>query len=302
MKVKIIICMKDEKYLNSLKKFICSKVPECECLAVLEIKELTKVDLSTYTLMIVSSLLNEGVWLKALPVIRKVQNFILLGVADGPEISDAIAMKYGASAFFKLPLNSEALLSAVNDVIERASRKAKVPDIITKDFLESIDELFNSMDNMNYYQFFGIEKGCSVAEMKKKYISIARKYHPDKYRNVASNIKTMVYEITKRVNEAYSVLSHPNRRVIYDKMLTENPDLKRFDFKNRVAYNENPEDAVQNDQARRFAVLAKKAIDSGDHKSAITQLKMAMSMEKNNSYLEKLMKEANEAIEKKQQQ
>jgi hypothetical protein len=299
MKVKIIVCMKDEKYLRSLEKFIVSKVSDCECLAVSEMKELSKVDMSSYTLMIVSSLIAEGVWLKALPVIRKVQNFILLAVADGPELTDAIALKYGAAAFFKLPLNSEALLSAINDVIERAKRKVKVPDVITKDFVESINDFFSNMDNMNYYQFFGVEKSCSVAEMKKKYISIARKYHPDKFRNVPSEIKTMVYEITKRANEAYSVLSHPNRKVIYDKMLTENPEIKRFDFRNKVAYNENPEDAVVNPQARRFAVLAKKAMDDGDFKSAVTQLKMAMSMEKNNSYLTKLMEQATKEVSPK---
>ncbi|HSW61405.1 MAG TPA: DnaJ domain-containing protein [bacterium] len=296
MKAKIIICMKDEKYLRSLEKFIASKVSDCECLGVLEIKELSNVDISSYTLMIVSSLLSEGVWLKALPVIRKVQNFILLGVNEGPEITDAIALKYGAAAFFKLPLNSDSLLNAITDIIERAERKVKVPDIITNDFSDSINDLFKNMDNMNYYQFFGIERACSIQDMKKKYISIARKFHPDKFRNVPAETKSMVYEITKRANEAYSVLSHPNRKVIYDKMLTENPDIKRFDFRNKVAYKENPEDAVQNDQARRFAVLAKKAMDGGDFRSAITQLKMALSMEKNNSYLIKLMEEATQKV------
>lgn len=296
MKTKIIVCMKDEKYLRSLEKFIASKVDDCEVLAVEQIRDLAKVDLSSYTLIIISSLITEGVWLKALPVIRRVQNFILLGVADGPEITDAIAIKYGASAFFKLPLNSESLLNAINDVIERAQKKAKVPDIITRDFVETITDFFNSIDNLNYYQLFGVEKSCPVAEMKKKYISIARKYHPDKFRNVPSEIKTMVYEITKRANEAYSVLSHPNRKVIYDKMTTENPEIKRFDFRNKVAYDENPEDAVQNPQARRFAVLAKTAMDGGDFKSAVTQLKMAMSMEKNNSYLVKLMDQATKKI------
>ncbi|MGI6393778.1 MAG: J domain-containing protein [bacterium] len=301
MKTKIVICMKDERYLRTLENFIKSKIPGCECLAVLEMKELANVDLSTYTLMIVSSLITEGVWLKALPIIRKAQNFILLEVAGGPELSEAIALKYGASAFFKLPLNSELLLSAINEIIANSEKKVKLPDIITKDFLETITDFFNSMDDLNYYQLFGIEKTSSVPEMKKKYIAIARKYHPDKFRNVPSEVKNMAYEITKRANEAYSVLSHPNRKVVYDKMITENPDLKRFDFKNRMAYNVNPEDAVTNEQARRFAVLAKKALDSGDYHSAITQLKMAMSMEKNNSYLEKLMNEALEKVAPKQE-
>lgn len=299
MKTKIIVLMKDEKYLSSLEKFVTAKVSNCECLAVSDVKDLSQVDLSACTVMIVSSLLKEGVWLKALPVIRKVQNFILLGVSDGPELSDAMALKYGAAAFFKLPLNSDSLLNTINDIIERAQKKVVVPDIITKDFLDTITDFFKTMDTLNYYQFFGVGKDCTVVDMKKKYIALARKYHPDKFRNVPSEVKDMAYEITKRANEAYSVLSHPNRKCIYDKMLTENAEMKRFDFRNKVAYNENPEDAVQNDQARRFAVLAKKAMDGGDFRSALTQLKMALSMEKNNSYLTKLMDQVKKELEAK---
>lgn len=291
MKTKIAILMNDEKYLRSLSKFISSKITDCEVLATTEVRELTTLDLSSYNLIIVSSLLTEGVWLKALPVIRKFQNFILLGMQDGPELSETIAQKYGAAAYFRLPLSSDALLKSVSEVLEKSAGKVKIPDIITKDFIETINDFFRSMDNYNYYQFFDLKQDCTIEDIKKNYIAMARKYHPDKFRNVPSEIKTMAYEITKRANEAYSVLSHPNRKSIYDKMLSENKDLKRFDFRMKVAYEENPEDTVQNDQARRFAKLAKKAMDQNDYRSALTQLKMAMSMEKNSTYLTKLMDE-----------
>ncbi|HNW83644.1 MAG TPA: DnaJ domain-containing protein [bacterium] len=291
MKTKIIILMNDEKYLRSLEKFISSKVTGSEVFATTEVKELAAIDLPSCNLMIVSSLINEGVWLKALPVIRKVQNFILLGMADGPELSETIAQKYGAAAYFRLPLSSDALLKSVNEVLEKSINRIKIPDIITKDFVDTITEFFAAMDKYNYYEFFGLKKDCTAEEVKKNYIAMARKYHPDKFRNVPSEIKNMSYEITKRANEAYSVLSHPNRKSIYDKMLIENVELKRFDFRMKVAYDENPEDTVQNEQARRFARLAKKAMDQNDFKSALTQLKMAISMEKNSTYLAKLMDE-----------
>lgn len=291
MKTKIAILMNDEKYLRSLSKFISSKITDCEVLATTEVRELTTLDLSSYNLIIVSSLITEGVWLKALPVIRKFQNFILLGMQDGPELSETIAQKYGAAAYFRLPLSSDALLKSVSEVLEKSAGKVKIPDIITRDFIETINEFFRSMDNYNYYQFFDLKQDCTIEDIKKNYIAMARKYHPDKFRNVPSEIKNMAYEITKRANEAYSVLSHPNRKSIYDKMLSENKDLKRFDFRMKVAYEENPEDTVQNEQARRFAKLAKKAMDQNDYRSALTQLKMAMSMEKNSTYLTKLMDE-----------
>ncbi len=300
MKPKILILMKDEKYLQSLKLFLVNKISESEVDTVSEIKSLSKLPLSEYSTVIVSSLLKEGVWLKALPVISKAKSFILLGVPEGPEVSQGIADKYGAAAFFKLPVNSETLLTAVKNVIEKIERNVKVPDIMTKDFIETIKNFFSSMDNLNYYQFFNLSSKAASEEIKKKYVSLARKYHPDKFRNVPSDIRNMTYEITKRANEAYSVLSHPNRRAIYDRMLSENPELKRFDFRMKVAYEENLEDTIENPQARRFARLACKAMDQKDYKSALTQLKMAASMEKNNSYIAKLTEKANKALEGKQ--
>jgi len=127
---------------------------------------------------------------------------------------------------------------------------------------------------------------------------MARKYHPDKFRNIPADIREKAYDITKRANEAYSVLMNPSRKVIYDKMLKENPDAKRFDFRIKVAYNETPEDTIQNNQARRFAILATKAMEIGDYKSALTQLKMAASMEKNNSYIDRLIEEVTQKISK----
>lgn len=297
MKNKIIVLMKDEKYLTSLEKFIVDKVPDCEVFATGNTKDLSKLDLSSYALIIVSSLLQEGVWLKALPIVRKVQNFILLALKDGPELNESVARKYGAKGFLKLPINSEKLLFMINDILDNVRNATNIPKIITKNFLEKINEFYEKMDSLNYYELFELEQGCSQAEIKKSYIKLARTYHPDKFRNVPSEVAKMAYEITKRVNEAYSVLSHPNRRCIFDRMLRDKPDMNRFDFRMKVAYNQNPEDTIENAQARRFALLAKKAIDSGDYKSALTQLKMASTMEKNNSYLEQLIEEAKKALE-----
>lgn len=296
MNKKIVILLNDEKFLKSLEKFILSKISDCEIFTSTEVKALSSIDLSSYNLLIVSSLIDEGVWLRALPVIRKVQHFILLGLPEGPDLSDSIASKYGASAYFKLPLNSDDLIAAVAEILEKSNSKVNMPDIISKDFVETMTQFFNKIDNSNYYQFFDLKHTCADDEIKKSYFSLARKYHPDKFRNVPSEIKKMAYEITKRANEAYSVLSHPNRKCIYDKMLIENPELKRFDFRMKVAYEPNLEDTIQNEQARRFARLAKTAIEQNDFKSALTQLKMAISMEKNSTYLAKLMEDVKKSM------
>lgn len=298
MRKKIAILMKDEKYLRSLEKFLASKIDECECFVTQDVRELLTEDLASYNTLIVSSVLTDGIWLKALPIIRKAKSFILLAVAEGPELNADIAAKYGAAAFFKLPLNSEQFLAKVKEVVENNSEKTKIPNAVSVDMLEEITYFSGNMDSYDYYTFFGLPQNAPLADIKKKYIAMARKFHPDKFRNIPADIREKAYEITKRANEAYSVLMNPSRKVIYDKMLKENPDTKRFDFRIKVSYNESPEDTIQNNQARRFAILAVKAIESQDYKSALTQLKMAASMEKNNAYIDRLIEEVTQKLSK----
>lgn len=297
MRKKIAILMKDEKYLRSLEKFLTSNIDDCECFITMDVRELLTESIESYNLLIVSSVLQDGVWLKALPLIRKAQAFVLLAVAEGPELNSDIAAKYGAAAFFKLPLNSADFLAKIKNVLENTA-KTKIASPVSVDTLEEISYFSENMDSYDYYTFFGLPKSATLAEIKSKYIAMARKYHPDKFRNVPSDIKEKAYDITKRANEAYSVLMNPARKVIYDKMLAENPETKRFDFRIKVAYHETPEDTIQNPQARRFAILAVKAIEGQDYKSALTQLKMAASMEKNNAYIDRLIKEVTEKLSK----
>ena len=296
MRKKIAILMQDQRYLSSIEKFLLTNIEDCECFAVTEASALAAQDIESFDTLIVSSLVGEGIWLKAMPIIRKFKSFILIALQNGPDLTEAVAKKYGASAFFKVPLNADQVLKAVNEVIEKAANDLSQFNPVTRDLMLGIEEAFETMDKKNYYEFLDLPVNAPIVDVKRNYLALARKYHPDKFRNVASAIKEKAYEITKRANEAYSVLANPSRKVIYDKMLRENPETKRFDFRIKVSFDANPEDTIQNQQARRFAIMAKKAMDSGDYKSALTQLKMAAAMEKNNSYLAELLDEVNKKL------
>ena len=55
--------------------------------------------------------------------------------------------------------------------------------------------------NKNLYHVLGVSKEASDAEIKSAYRKLARKYHPDKYRD--SELADLASEKMKEINAAY---------------------------------------------------------------------------------------------------
>ncbi len=70
----------------------------------------------------------------------------------------------------------------------------------------------------DYYEVLGVEKGADEATIKKAYRQLAKKYHPD----VNPGDKS-AEEKFKEVNEAYQVLSNPEKRAQYDQFGHDGP-------------------------------------------------------------------------------
>jgi curved DNA-binding protein len=68
------------------------------------------------------------------------------------------------------------------------------------------------MEFKDYYATLGVSRDATAEEIKKAYRRLARKYHPDvsKEKDAAERMK--------EVNEAYAVLSDPERRAAYDRV------------------------------------------------------------------------------------
>ncbi len=67
------------------------------------------------------------------------------------------------------------------------------------------------MAQKDYYEILGLKKGASPEEIKKAYRKLAVKYHPDK--NPGDN---KAEDRFKGINEAYAVLSDPQKKSQYD--------------------------------------------------------------------------------------
>ena len=66
-------------------------------------------------------------------------------------------------------------------------------------------------EKRDYYEVLGVSKGASDDEIKKAFRKMSKKYHPDLNPNNKEAEKKF-----KEVNEAYQVLSDPEKKSKYD--------------------------------------------------------------------------------------
>lgn len=72
------------------------------------------------------------------------------------------------------------------------------------------------MSKRDYYEVLGIAKGASDDEIKKSYRKLAMKFHPDRVATMAEAEKKSAEEKFKELQEAYAVLSDPQKKQMYD--------------------------------------------------------------------------------------
>lgn len=66
------------------------------------------------------------------------------------------------------------------------------------------------MAKRDYYEVLGVQKGASADEVKKAYRKLALEYHPDRNKTKEAEDKF------KEINQAYEVLSDPQKKQTYD--------------------------------------------------------------------------------------
>lgn len=74
----------------------------------------------------------------------------------------------------------------------------------------------------NYYTLLGVKPSASVGEIRRAYRDLSKRYHPDTT-ILPKDVATVKF---RELNNAYSILSHAERRVSYDQQI-------RYSYLNR---------------------------------------------------------------------
>ncbi len=98
------------------------------------------------------------------------------------------------------------------------------------------------MEYVDYYKILELNKGAGIADIKKAYRRLARKYHPD----LNPNDKTAKSKF-QQINEANEVLSDPEKRKKYDKY---GKDWKHAEEFERAGEQQGPYRGSQGRQPR----------------------------------------------------
>ena len=97
-------------------------------------------------------------------------------------------------------------------------QKAKELDPNLKDvqgFLNDANKASSKAKNRDYYAILGVDRNADEKEIKRAYKKAALKYHPDR-NGESEETKKMAEKKFIDVNDAYSVLSDPNKKRMYD--------------------------------------------------------------------------------------
>jgi curved DNA-binding protein CbpA len=97
-------------------------------------------------------------------------------------------------------------------------------ELPVEDLRNRLDETLSEFRSANHYEVLGIPRESSSADIKKAYYALAKKYHPDRYRNASDpDVRGKLEAIFAHVTRAYDTLKDAAQRGAYDARLPATP-------------------------------------------------------------------------------
>jgi tetratricopeptide (TPR) repeat protein len=105
-------------------------------------------------------------------------------------------------------------------VQEGSKRRDKVKMEEEESFSLEITDIHKKIDKLSYYEILGLLMDASSPEIKKAYMYMVQKFHPDRHRFLSDHtMEKKLTQIFSYINEAYQILSNKTERAKYDSTL-----------------------------------------------------------------------------------
>ena len=154
------------------------------------------------------------------------------------------------------------------------------------------------LDRLDYYRLLGVSPTASNEEVKKTFYAIAKKFHPDRNREAPETVYKALYDIYKRINEAYRVLLDPAKRERYNAILKTGTVRLEQDMRTSGP-PKSPVDTISDRVARDFYTKAEEEFQKGNLLQAELHIKMAAGRDASNEAIRALISDILKAKAKK---
>jgi curved DNA-binding protein CbpA len=145
-----------------------------------------------------------------------------------------------------------------------------------------------SFDSMTYYRVLRVARDASADQIKDAFQQLALRCHPDQYVEEEEDVRVAAAQVFKRTVEAYGILSKPELRAKYDKLvlmgqLRMTPEERVPE--QRKAEKPSFESMAQTEDAKKHARKADRLVLTGNLEAARIALIDASRLEPFNEAL-----------------
>jgi CheY-like chemotaxis protein len=197
------------------------------------------------------------------------------------------------------PTGSDLIQEPVREKTPSASNEQRVAAVgprrgldesqLGKRLAKRVRAMHKQLERVDYYQLLGLDPSASLQQITDAYFEHSLEFHPDRFFLLRSgDLKEKIYEVYRRVGQAYRILSDERARKRYDAERAEGaippapPEIIRPNEPKRA---NGLAVGTQTIEAQRYVSLASEAMSEGDLNGARLHLHLALAYERSNSEL-----------------
>jgi curved DNA-binding protein CbpA len=155
------------------------------------------------------------------------------------------------------------------------------------------EQVYPALDRYSYYQLLRVPSTADTRTIRASYYKIAAQLHPDRYQNLVDpDTRERLVTIYARINEAYRVLTHGEKRAAYDANLGKG----KLRETGERPLRKSPEDSLAHPDAKKFFRLGMVCFGNKDWKGAVMNFNFARTFEPDAPIIAEKLAEAQAAV------